>query len=294
VIGIQATSSPIRSMSLPPDASLLATGHSDGLVRLWRMSDGEQLWASPGHSDAVTDVAFLQGEDALVSASPWLANVWRTADGSLTATLEFPASGRQSPVVLGRISADGRTLALATGSTIEIWDVAEAVLLRSVSAGWNHVWAMAFSPDGNPLAVYSVDSNYQGAGVDVLRVEDGEKLGHTRGVFTDLAFAPDGHTLYLSEGEDIRGWRVGQDEMGPPLVFGARADTCGMAFSPASGLLATRSTDGGVFIWNLRDGILAGVLRGPTDAVTDVEFSSDGTLLASGFIDGTVRLWGIR
>jgi hypothetical protein len=139
VIGIQATSSPIRSMSLPPDASLLATGHSDGLVRPWRMSDGEQLWASPGQSDAVTDVAFLQGEDALVSASPWLANVWRTADGSLTATLEFPASGRQSPVVLGRSSADGRTLAMAIGSTIEIWDVTEAVLLRSVSAGWNRV-----------------------------------------------------------------------------------------------------------------------------------------------------------
>ncbi len=49
VIGIQATSSPIRSMALSPDASLLATGHSDGFVRLWRMSDGEQLWASPGH-----------------------------------------------------------------------------------------------------------------------------------------------------------------------------------------------------------------------------------------------------
>ncbi len=128
----------------------------------------------------------------------------------------------------------------------------------------------------------------------MFRVEDGEKLGHTRGVFTDLAFAPDGHTLYLSDGEDIRGRRVGQDEMGPPLVFGARTDTCGMAFSPASGLLSTGSTDGGVFIWNLRDGTPAGVLLGPTDAVTDVEFSSDGTLLASGFIDATVRLRGIR
>jgi WD40 repeat protein len=153
---------------------------------------------------------------------------------------------------------------------------------------------MAFSPDGNSLAVYSVDSNYQGAGVDVFRVEDGTDLGYTDGAYTDLAFAADGQTLYLSDGEDIRGWRVGQDEMGPPLVFGARADTCGMAFSPASGLLATGSTDGGVFIWNLRDGTLAGVLRCPTDAVTDVEFPSDGTLLASGFIDGTVRLWGIR
>jgi hypothetical protein len=256
VIGVEATSSPIRSMALSPDASLLATGHSDGLVRLWRINDGEKLWASPGHSEEVTDVAFVQGEDALVSASPWLANMWRTADGSLMATLEFPVTGCQGAAVLGEISGDGRTLAVAIGFTIEIWDVAEAVLLRSVSAGWNHVYAMAFSPHGESLAVYSVDSNYQSAGVDVFRVEDGTDLGYTDGPYTDLAIAADGQTLYLAGVEGIRGWRVAQDEMGPPMDAGTRADTWGMAFSPASDLLAAGSTDGGVFIWNLRMALL--------------------------------------
>lgn len=33
------------------------------------------------------------------------------------------------------------------------------------------------------------------------------------------------------------------------------------------------------------------MLRGHTDSVNDVAFSSDGTLIATGSSDGTARLW---
>lgn len=293
-VDTQAASGGIRTMALSPNGSLLAIGDDNGVVQLLRVSDGTQLWAARANSDSVTDVAFMQGQDALVSASPWQAEVWGLEDGTLQASLDFPASGRQSPVVLGRTSADGRTLAMAIGSTVEIWDVAEAVQLGSVSTGWSHVWVMAFSPDGEYLAAYSIDANYQSAGVDVFRLEDGERLGSTLGAFTDMAFAQDGQSLYLAGGDGIRSWQVTQDVMGPPMDSGERADTWGMAFSPASELLAAGSTEGGVFIWNPRDGALLTELKGHTDAVTDVEFSLDGTLLASASDDGTIRLWGIR
>jgi WD40 repeat protein len=46
-----------------------------------------------------------------------------------------------------------------------------------------------------------------------------------------------------------------------------------------------------VRLWDIASGECVKVLSGHSDAIWDVELSSDGGLVASGAIDGTVRLW---
>jgi len=48
-----------------------------------------------------------------------------------------------------------------------------------------------------------------------------------------------------------------------------------------------------VNLWQVADGRLLRTLQGHLETVTGVAFSSEGTLLASGSRDGTVRLWGV-
>jgi WD40 repeat protein len=52
-----------------PDASRIASGRRDGLVRLWDAATGEVLVRLPGHSDCVFSLAFSPDGKTLVSGS---------------------------------------------------------------------------------------------------------------------------------------------------------------------------------------------------------------------------------
>jgi WD40 repeat protein len=57
--------------------------------------------------------------------------------------------------------------------------------------------------------------------------------------------------------------------------------------------VATASADGTVRLWDPSSGRQQLVLRGHDDVVWDVDFSPDGSRLASASPDGTVRVWAI-
>jgi WD40 repeat protein/DNA-binding SARP family transcriptional activator len=59
----------ISALAFSPDGSLVATGRSDGTVRLFEASTGEQRLVLPGHACEITEVAFSADGAKLASAS---------------------------------------------------------------------------------------------------------------------------------------------------------------------------------------------------------------------------------
>lgn len=251
---IQASQNVITA-ALSPDGQNLAWSFQDGSIQFVRLSDQKILVDLSGHPDPVYDLQFSPAGDKLFSAShDGLVRIWGlggeslapieaggevlgiglSGDGSMLATIpsdgplllwdlaggtkigEFEGSGGYDTSD-AHFSPDGQYLAADLATGIFLWQVSDASLV------WNEVknsMAVAFSPDGRYLAYSDIDDGNKVVlaspdGAQVIRV-----VGQMQGPVWELFFSPDGSLLTVTDGIEIRIWRV---EDGTLLYIGKAA-----------------------------------------------------------------------
>jgi WD40 repeat protein len=319
----------VSALAFRRDAELLATGHDDGVVRLWDTTRRQLVRSWRAHPRAVSAVAFSRDGTRLASAGEDKAIcVWDPASGRLKGTLlghtdRIPA--------LAWHPGGQRLYSAGWDTTVRVWDTAslEPVILLNSHAG--QVTALALNRAGTLLAaadsanavhVWSLPANRE---IHVLREHGAEVRA--------LAFAPDGQRL-ASGGADhvIRLWTgsdtaeadvsvpaeaAGQTTIpdgkhlirtggGTALGAGDPADAPvlvrldgaalleAVACSPDGRWIAGSAADGPPRLWEADTGRLRHTLVGPTAPVTALAFSADSALLASGSSRGTdIWLWDV-
>ena len=200
------------------------------------------------------------------------------------------------------LSADGRSLAcVSTDGTIELWNVATKENITTFKGHVSlYLQNVAFSPDGNFLAVAVVDAwnerrRITNASLHVwdLRTQRTIATFKEPKGFWSMAFSSDGNFLAGGTGgETIKLWDLTPRKYIGDLP-GGRNEIYSVAFSPDGTRLAATSYELQIELWDVKTRKNITSLRGHTEVIPRVAFSPDGTLLASAGDDGLVMLWDV-
>lgn len=169
------------------DSDLLASAAPDGVIRIYRASDGALLNTLDVGSKVNAVVFASDGKTLASGSADNSVRLWQVKDGKLLRTFD----GHRGAVSSVAFAPDGATLASGSSdSSVKLWQVASGQLLRTFA---DYQGAIAFAPDGTMLASGSADHTAK-----LWQVETGQLLqtftGHLGPVYA-VAFAPHGKYL---------------------------------------------------------------------------------------------------
>lgn len=210
-----------------PTDSIIATGASNGTVRLWDAASGKQISELYDHKGNVFEMAW----------SP---------DGL------FLASG-------GGSSGSEMYAEHGTDTSIRIWDIRKQALKYILHGHTGYVADIAWSPDSAKLASVSLDQTvriwdpFLGKQIAILEAHTGE----TRGV----SFSFDSEFLVSrSWDRTLRFWR--SDSWNNFLTLSQdksySVHYCRVAFAPTIPRLATTVHEKDIYVWDVEHDILSG------------------------------------
>ena len=278
----------VRSLSFSPDSKTLASGLSDGTIRIWEAHTDELLRTFMGHVSGVENVSFHPDGKMLASSGrlDGTIRIWNADTGEQLHTL----TGHTGWIHSISFRPDGKTLASAShDETIRIWDATTGEHLHTLAGHTGAVYSVSFHPNGKTIASVSEDAT--------LRIWDTTTGTYLRtltrhtGWVESVSFSPDGRMLASgSRDEMVRIWDVDTGELLHTLT-GHTGYVSSVAFRPDGQILASGSADHSIRFWGPATGDLLRTLTEHVGPVSSLAFAPDGKTLASGSADGTVRIW---
>lgn len=196
------------------------------------------------------------------------------------------------PILCLAVSPDGKTIAVGgEGEDVEVRQVSDGNLLKTLEGHTANVHALAFSPDGKMLVTGSEDKT-----VGLWVVNDcwlAHRFTEVEDPVYCVAFSPDGKMLVAGGwGQTLCFWRMKDGKLANRLEQGE--STYCLGFSPDGKTLGVGCYDTTVRLWWMSDGHLLHTMEGHANIVLSLVFSPDGRLVASGSGDTQIKLWRIK
>src|SRR5829696_939781 len=241
------------AMAVGPDGGTIATGSTDGTVRLWHGSAPTVL---QGPAGVIQSIAFSpDGRRVAASSNDHRVWLWQVDGGRRLAVL----TGATNYVYGVAFDPTGRWLAAGSADyAVRLWDTSRpgAAPVATLRGPASYVFSVAFSPDGARLVAGSADNKVWLWNVrDPVHPSAEPPLTGPSNYVNGVLFNRSGRMLAaVSSDRTVWAWDTADPDRPPQLL--------------------------------LR-------LTGADDSVLVADFRPDGAWLAAGTADRTVRLWNL-
>lgn len=247
-----------RSVAVSSDGKTLAFGNRHSQIFLWDTATGALRRALRVPRGEVWGLSFFPETNQLLTGAEDGLRFWELND--FTPGEAIPV---QMPVRSVAVSPDRQTLAVCESiwnvqrGVVTLRDVRTGEIKRSITEPNSSLTGVAFSPDGQLLAVTRIRG-----GIRIFSVLTGEeKTGFdgTRPAGEGVVFSPDGKYLCAFGGHidgngdpALRGLRLYRLSDGVEVWQSAAMNNCvSAAFSPDSTRLAAGDAARNVYVWKL-------------------------------------------
>jgi len=285
-----------QAVALSPNGKLLASAGS-GEVRLWEAASGKHLrrlagstagGAPAGHVGNSGPWCLIFSSDSKRLAAGWgdgRVTVWDVA----AAKLLWRAAAYEG-AALSVVFAPGDAVLLSggVGSQVIWWDAATGRKLRTWSPVADESESLrefvTVAPDAR-VAVGAVSP----AGVSLWELATGKRRGIIPAGHPFLPFAPDGRSVAVAVGQEIRLIDLARGDA--VRVFNAGSQVSKPTFSPDGRRLFAACGDGTLRAWETATGTCLGRLAAPVSSGSELAFAPDGQGVVTVCEDSTILLW---